>query len=166
MSAELAVRDVDDAATRAALEVTWAPPRGVLGLLGTVNHKVVAIRYIVSAFVFFALAGVLALVMRAQLAYPEARLVGPDLYNQIFTVHGSTMMFLFAVPVMEAMGLYLVPLMVGRVRHGGPVKGRTWRTTAPICAGPASRPPDGGNGRASRPRPRRRALRPTRPCRR
>ena len=113
MSAELAVRDVDDAATRAALEVTWAPPRGVLGLLGTVNHKVVAIRYIVSAFVFFALAGVLALVMRAQLAYPEARLVGPDLYNQIFTVHGSTMMFLFAVPVMEAMGLYLVPLMVG-----------------------------------------------------
>src|SRR5689334_12656476 len=44
---------------------------------------------------------------------PEARVVGPDLYTQLFTVHGSTMMFLFAVPVMEAMGLYLVPLMIG-----------------------------------------------------
>ena len=51
--------------------------------------------------------------MLAQLARPENQLLGPDLYNQIFTVHGTTMMFLFAVPVMEAVGLYLVPLMVG-----------------------------------------------------
>ena len=51
--------------------------------------------------------------MRMQLARPENTLLGPDLYNQIFTMHGTTMMFLFAVPVMEAIGVYLVPLMVG-----------------------------------------------------
>ena len=97
----------------AALERAWASPPGLLGFLRTASHKSVALRYIVTAFGFFALGGALALLMRAQLAMPEARLVGPDLYNQLFTVHGSTMMFLFAVPVMEAMGLYLVPLMIG-----------------------------------------------------
>ena len=51
--------------------------------------------------------------MRLQLARPERKLIGPDLYNQLFTMHGTTMMFLFAVPVMEAFGVYLVPLMVG-----------------------------------------------------
>jgi cytochrome c oxidase subunit 1 len=98
---------------RPVLERTWTTPRGVRGWIGTVDHKTIAGRYIVTAFGFFALGGVLALMMRLQLARPEARLVGPDLYDQLFTVHGSTMMFLFAVPVMEAMGLYLVPLMIG-----------------------------------------------------
>jgi cytochrome c oxidase subunit 1 len=56
---------------------------------------------------------VLAILMRLQLAQPEARVLGPDRYNQIFTMHGANMMFLFAVPVMEAMAVYLVPLMVG-----------------------------------------------------
>ena len=51
--------------------------------------------------------------MRLQLAVPQNTFLGPDLYNQFFTTHGTTMMFLFAVPVMEGMGLYLVPLMVG-----------------------------------------------------
>ena len=51
--------------------------------------------------------------MRLQLARPDSLLIGPDLYNQLFTMHGSTMMFLFAVPVMEAFAVYLVPLMVG-----------------------------------------------------
>ena len=77
------------------------------------DHKIIGRRYIVTAFVFLALGGVLAMLMRLQLARPEARLLGPDLYNQIFTMHGSNMMFLFAVPVMEAMAVYLVPLMVG-----------------------------------------------------
>ena len=62
---------------------------------------------------FFAGAGLMAAVMRLQLARPEQHFVGPDLYNQLFTMHGTTMMFLFAVPVMQAMGIYLVPLMVG-----------------------------------------------------
>src|ERR1700710_1079500 len=108
-------RDKDFAgpALQAELARTWGTPRGLWGILTTVDHKIIGRRYIVTAFVFLALGGVLAIWMRAQLATPEARLMGPDLYNQIFTMHGSTMMFLFAVPVMEAMAVFLVPLMVG-----------------------------------------------------
>jgi cytochrome c oxidase subunit I+III len=91
----------------------WRSRAGLWGALTTVDHKIIGRRYIVTAFVFLALGGLLAIWMRAQLATPEARLMGPDLYNQVFTMHGSTMMFLFAVPVMEAMAVYLVPLMVG-----------------------------------------------------
>ena len=102
-----------EALDRAALERVWSTPPGFLGWLTSASHKSVALRYIVTAFGFFALGGVLAALMRLQLARPESRLIGPDLYNQIFTMHGSTMMFLFAVPVMEAFGIYLVPLMIG-----------------------------------------------------
>jgi cytochrome c oxidase subunit 1 len=59
------------------------------------------------------LGGLEAAAMRLQLARPENRLLNPDLYDQIFTMHGTTMMFFFAVPVMLGVGLYLVPLMVG-----------------------------------------------------
>ncbi|MGE3497335.1 MAG: cytochrome c oxidase subunit I [Candidatus Binatia bacterium] len=95
------------------LRATWETPPGLLGWLASVDHKVIARRYLITTGLFFAGGGVLALLMRMQLAFPETDLLGPDLYNQVFTVHGSTMMFLFAVPVMEAMGLYLVPLMLG-----------------------------------------------------
>jgi cytochrome c oxidase subunit I+III len=78
-----------------------------------VDHKSIGKRYIITTFLFFVLGGLEAAVMRAQLARPENGLIGPDAYNQIFTMHGTTMMFLFAVPVMDAVGLYLVPLMVG-----------------------------------------------------
>jgi len=95
------------------LERTWYVPRGVLGWLSVADHRTIGKRYLVTAFAFFLFAGVLAGLMRIQLAVPNNRFLGPDLYNQIFTVHGTMMMFLFAVPVMEAMGIYLVPLMVG-----------------------------------------------------
>jgi cytochrome c oxidase subunit I+III len=95
------------------LAQTWRTPPGIWGALTTVDHKIIGLRYIITAFVFLALGGVLAMLMRLQLATPEARVMSADLYNQVFTVHGSNMMFLFAVPVMEAMGVYLVPLMVG-----------------------------------------------------
>src|SRR4051794_38635735 len=98
---------------RYALERTWGRRPGFVGWLTTTNHKDIGLRFVVTAFVFFLLGGVLALLMRAQLAVPENTFLGPDLYNQFFTTHGTTMMFLFAVPVMEGMGLYLVPLMVG-----------------------------------------------------
>jgi cytochrome c oxidase subunit I+III len=78
-----------------------------------VDHKRIALRYIVTAMVFLLLGGLEAGVMRAQLSRPENTLIGPDLYDQIFTMHGTTMMFLFAVPIMTAVELYLVPLMVG-----------------------------------------------------
>src|SRR3954470_24486218 len=95
------------------LEKTWSDPPGVLGWFSAINHKTIGRRYIVTAFGFFVAAGLLAALMRIQLARPENGFIGPDLYNQLFTMHGSAMMFLFAVPVMEAMGVYLVPLMVG-----------------------------------------------------
>jgi cytochrome c oxidase subunit I+III len=95
------------------LERTWADRPGLAGWLTTVDHKRIGRRFIVTAMVFFALAGVMALAMRTQLAQPEAGLIGPDLYNQLFSMHGSIMMFVFAVPVMEAVGLFLVPLMIG-----------------------------------------------------
>jgi len=104
---------LDEVSTAQQLEKTWATPRGLWGWLTTVDHKQVGRRYIVTAFVFFLLAGVLAVLMRLQLIKADNGFIGPDLYNQIFTMHGSTMMFLFAVPVMEAMAVYLVPLMVG-----------------------------------------------------
>jgi cytochrome c oxidase subunit I+III len=97
----------------ARLEAVWSDRPGLRGWLTTVDHKRIGRRYLVTAMVFFTLAGILALVMRTQLAVPDNGLVGPDLYNQMFSLHGSAMMFLFAVPVMEAMGVYLVPLMVG-----------------------------------------------------
>lgn len=102
-----------DEKAEALLRRTWSTPSGLLAALSTVDHKIIGRRYIATAFVFLMLGGILALAMRLQLAFPEARFISADRYNQIFTVHGSNMMFLFAVPVMEAMAVYLVPLMVG-----------------------------------------------------
>src|ERR671926_227086 len=96
-----------------SMEKLWKPPPGIVGWLCDTNHKHIAMRYIVTAFIFFGLAGILALLMRIQLAFPKNHFLSPDLYNQFFTVHGTTMMFLFAVPIMEGMGLYFVPLMIG-----------------------------------------------------
>jgi len=104
---------LDDSNTREQLSRTWTTPRGLIGWLSEVDHKLIGRRSLVVAVGFFVLGGLLALLMRVQLAKPESTLIGPDLYNQLFSMHGSTMMFLFAVPVMQAFGVYLVPLMVG-----------------------------------------------------
>jgi cytochrome c oxidase subunit I+III len=103
----------EDVALGAELDDTWKRPPGLIGWLTSVDHKEIGLRFISTAFIFFCLAGVLALLMRIQLALPKNSFLGPDRYNQIFTTHGTAMLFLFAVPVMEGMGLYLVPLMVG-----------------------------------------------------
>ena len=95
-----------------ALDRVWQDPTGWRGA-SAVNHKQLARRYLYTAFAFFAAAGVMALIMRLQLISPENDLVGHELYNQLFTMHGSTMMFLFAVPVVEAVAMYLLPLMLG-----------------------------------------------------
>jgi cytochrome c oxidase subunit 1 len=95
------------------LERTWAEPPGLYGWFSHVDHKSIGRRYLVTAFGFFLIAGVLAALMRLQLSRPDNTFLGPDLYNQIFTTHGTTMMFLFAVPVMQGLGIYFVPLMVG-----------------------------------------------------
>src|SRR3989440_4545522 len=98
---------------RLEVERTWARRRGLWGLLTSTNHKDIGLRFIITALIFFLLAGLLAAAMRIQLGGPRLHVLGPDLYNQFFTTHGSTMMFLFAVPIMEGFAVYFVPLMVG-----------------------------------------------------
>jgi len=95
------------------LDETWRDPPGFLGWFCAINHKVIARRFMVTCLVFFALGGLLAVAMRTQLARPGNDLMGPDLYNQVFSMHGTNMMFLFAVPVMQAVAIYLIPLMLG-----------------------------------------------------
>jgi hypothetical protein len=77
-----------------ALDRLWRRKPGFYGWLTTTNHKSIGLRFVFTAFIFFLLAGLLALAMRTQLAVPENTLLGPDLYNQFFTTHGSAMMFL------------------------------------------------------------------------
>jgi cytochrome c oxidase subunit I+III len=96
----------------AELKRLWNPPRG-LRFLTVINNNYVGVLYVGAAFLFFVLAGILALLMRTQLAVPDNDLVGPRLYSQLFTMHGTMMMFLFAVPAVEAMGILLLPNMLG-----------------------------------------------------
>ena len=102
-----------DAAAHAELVRAWSDPPTLKGWICTLDHKAIARRFIVTALVFFFAGGVLGGLMRHQLSAPGKTLVGPDLYNQVFTMHGTTMMFLFAVPVMQGVALYFVPLMIG-----------------------------------------------------
>jgi cytochrome c oxidase subunit I+III len=97
---------------REALERIWAVPKG-WRILSAVNNTVVGYFYVGAAFLFFLLAGILALLMRTQLAFPSNTFLSPETYNQIFTMHGTVMMFLFAVPAVEAMGILLLPQMLG-----------------------------------------------------
>jgi len=93
---------------------TWAQPPGFWGWFQNVHHTAIGVRYMVTSFIFFLLGGVLAGIIRWQLVHAENGAVGPDLYNQVFTVHGSTMIFLFAVPMMfQGFGVYVVPLVCG-----------------------------------------------------
>lgn len=90
----------------------WRTPTG-LRYWSAVNNSEVGLWYTVLTFVFFLFAGTLALIMRAQLAFPDNDLISADLYNQLFTMHGSVMMFLFAVPVFEAFSIFVLPEMLG-----------------------------------------------------
>jgi cytochrome c oxidase subunit I+III len=96
----------------AQLKLIWALPRG-WRIISAVNNTVIGYFYIGTAFLFFLLAGILALLMRTQLAVPGNSFLGQETYNQIFTMHGTVMMFLFAVPAVEAMGILLLPQMLG-----------------------------------------------------
>ena len=93
------------------LERIWASPRG-WRMLTIVNNNYIGLWYVAAAFLFFLLAGVLALVMRAQLSMPLLGILPQETYNQFFTMHGTVMMFLFAVPIMEAIGVMLLPQML------------------------------------------------------
>lgn len=94
-------------------EQTWASPAGPVGRLAAVNYQPLAKRFMVTSFAFMILAGIMALVMRVQLAVPENDVVGPEVYNRLFTMHGSIMLYVFAVPFLEGLSLYLIPPMIG-----------------------------------------------------
>jgi cytochrome c oxidase subunit 1 len=89
------------------------PARGWASWITTTDHKRIGILYMVTTFVFFCLGGVEALLMRLQLGAPNNTLVTPTVYNQLFTMHGTTMIFLFVVPMMAGFGNYFLPLMIG-----------------------------------------------------
>ncbi|MGE5637031.1 MAG: cbb3-type cytochrome c oxidase subunit I, partial [Nocardioidaceae bacterium] len=88
-------------------------PTGWLAWVTTTDHKKIGILYLFTTFVFFILGGVEALIMRLQLARPDGTVVGPETYNSLMTMHGSTMIFLFFVPVLAGFANYLIPLMIG-----------------------------------------------------
>jgi cytochrome c oxidase subunit I len=96
-----------------SVTITPAPRRGLIAFVGSTDHKALAARLAVMALAWFGLAGVLALLMRTQLATPQGTLFGHMAYNELFTMHGSTMIYLFAMPMVLALGAYMVPLQIG-----------------------------------------------------
>src|SRR6266567_2849750 len=81
--------------------------------LTTTDHKMIGLMYIITGFLFFLVGGLEALLIRAELARPDGKLLSPDVYNQVFTMHGTTMIFLFVMPMLTGFGNYIVPLMIG-----------------------------------------------------
>ena len=103
----------DKAGLADELHEIWKSEPGIGGWLSTVDHKQIGIRYIVTAFVFLIAGGIEALIFRLQLAGPNEHLLTPEQYNQLFTVHGMTMIFLYAGPVLSGFSNYLWPLLLG-----------------------------------------------------
>ncbi|NJC33935.1 cytochrome c oxidase subunit I+III [Sphingomonas jejuensis] len=112
----MSLHDQDDPALRKAqeerLRAVWEAPKGLFFRWTDVNNNRVGNWYVVTAFGFMLFAGVLALIMRTQLAVPDNDLVSANTFNQLFTLHGSTMMFLFAVPMFEAVSIILLPQLL------------------------------------------------------
>ncbi len=89
------------------------PPRGWLSWLTTTDHKRIGVMYLYATFIWFLLGGVMALIMRLQLAQPDNTLLNAETYNGLVSMHGVTMIFLWIVPVLAGFGNYFVPLMIG-----------------------------------------------------
>ena len=104
---------IDSVEHEARLLRLWETAPGLKGFFSSVDHKEIGIRYIVTAFIFLALGGIEALLMRLQLAGPNRTLLTPDQYNQLFSTHGMTMIFLYASPILSGFSNYLWPLLLG-----------------------------------------------------
>jgi cytochrome c oxidase subunit 1/cytochrome c oxidase subunit I+III len=91
----------------------WSTPPGIRGLFSSVDHKRIGIRYIITAFVFLIAGGIEALVMRVQLSHSNLKILSPEAYDQLFSMHGFTMIFLYAGPVLSGFSNYLWPLLLG-----------------------------------------------------
>ena len=96
-----------------AFDRIWSDPRGFIGWLRTINNIPIAHRYMVTGFAFFLIGGFQALLMRIQLGAPGNTFLSAEQYNQLFTMHGTTMMFLFVIPFIEATATYMLPLQLG-----------------------------------------------------
>jgi cytochrome c oxidase subunit I len=107
------IAQASDPAIAARLQRIWETPAGLRGWLTTVDHKIIGIRYLITAFAFLLLGGMEALVMRVQLAHANQHVLTSEQYNQLFTMHGITMIFLYALPVLSGFSNYLWPLMLG-----------------------------------------------------
>ncbi|WP_249978124.1 cytochrome c oxidase subunit I [Vreelandella olivaria] len=94
------------------LHEIWGNPRG-LKALTIVNHTTLGLRFMVTGMVFFLIGGILAMLVRTQLAMPDQDFMSPEIYNQVFTMHGTVMMFLFAIPMLEGLAIYMIPKMIG-----------------------------------------------------
>jgi len=101
------------AAIEARLTSLWETPKSTWGWFATVDHKELGIRYLVTAFIFLLIGGVEALIMRLQLSRADQSLLSPEVYDQIFTMHGVTMIFWYASPILSGFAVFLVPLMIG-----------------------------------------------------
>ena len=97
-----------ETARRRGLQEIWETKPGLMGFFGTVDHKEIGIRYIVTAFAFLGVGGIEALIMRLQLAGPNWPLLTPEQYDQLFSTHGMTMIFLYAMPILS--GLLELPV--------------------------------------------------------
>ncbi|HEX5181218.1 MAG TPA: cytochrome c oxidase subunit I [Gemmatimonadaceae bacterium] len=95
------------------LHDTWEARPGLYGILATVDHKTIGKRYLVTSLIFLVLGGIEALIMRAQLTHANAHLLSPGAYDQLFTMHGITMIFWYASPVLSGFSNYIWPLMLG-----------------------------------------------------
>jgi cytochrome c oxidase subunit I len=104
---------IDSAEHEAQLLRRWQGAPGLYGFLSSVDHKEIGKRYILTAFVFLALGGIEALIMRLQLAGPNLSLLTPEQYNELFSTHGMTMIFLYASPILSGFSNYLWPLLLG-----------------------------------------------------
>ncbi len=102
-----------DTPSEERLEAVWADPPGFIGWFRSLQNDALGSRIMITAFSFFLLAGLMALLMRVQLISAENTFLDPNVYNGLFTMHGSTMMFLFAVPMLEGFAIYLLPLLLG-----------------------------------------------------
>src|SRR5947207_13275291 len=89
------------------------PRRGLMGWLTTTDHKKIGILYFINSFAFFAIAGLFAMLMRTELARPGTQLLSLRAYNQVFTEHGTLMIFLFIFPTLAGFWIYFVLLHFG-----------------------------------------------------
>src|SRR5262245_40276445 len=101
------------ATTAATLHAPAEAQSGLWSWITTVDHKRIGFLYGVTAFIFFLIGGLEALVIRVQLMQPDSHFVSPDFYNQLFTMHATTMIFLAVMPLSASFFNFMIPLMIG-----------------------------------------------------